>query len=926
MKILIVDDNRDDRRVLKYIVINNGHEVVEAEDGLDGLRKAKINSPDLIISDALMPIMDGFQFLRSLKQDENLRSIPFIFYSATYRGNEDVQLALSLGADAYIIKPKDPVELWDEVAQIITEGKEEKVITAEVITEESEYLKRYSQVVATKLEEKVQELEQALEALRVSEEKYRRIVDTANEGIWMLGPDTLTTFVNAKMAEMLDYRVEEMLGKPLTAFMFDEDVPDHLRKIEERRLGMSGNYDRRFRCRDGRTVWTLVSAVPVVDAGHNFMGSFGMFTDITERRKTEQELKKSETFLSNIVENIPNMLFVKDATALRFVRFNKAGEQLLGYSREELLGKNDYDLFPREEADFFTAKDREVLSANELVDIPEESIRMRDKTERILHTKKIPIPDESGEPLYLLGISEDITERKRAEKTLYERDAFISNILETVDEGFIVVDRQYRILSANKAFCRSAKLPEEQVLGRYCYEVSHHSNRPCFEVGEDCAVKQTFDVGTPHSAAHTHVAENGEKVHVEIKSYPVRDASGSIVSAIETITDVTEKRNLEEQLRHAQKLESLGTLAGGVAHDFNNILSVIIGYGDMLAMRLPKDDPNLRYLKDILSAAERATHLTQSLLIFSRKQITELKPVSINDLVSGMKKMVFRIIGEDVETRVHLAPEQMTVMGDYGQLEQVLMNFATNARDAMPEGGLLTIDTQLHEMDDAFIHQHGFGKPGKYALVSVSDTGKGMDEQTRERIFEPFFTTKVLGKGTGLGLSIVYGIIKQHNGYINCYSEPGKGTIFNIYLPVVNEEVSKFEDAAISSDQGGTETILLADDDEHIRRLTKELLENCGYTVIEAKDGAEAVTTYCLNRAAIQLVLLDVIMPGKSGKEAFDEIQRIDPGAKVLFISGYTEDVIKRMKIIEEKLPFLQKPVSPGNLLAKIREILDSRQ
>lgn len=520
----------------------------------------------------------------------------------------------------------------------------------------------------------------------------------------------------------------------------------------------------------------------------------------------------------------------------------------------------------------------------------------------------------------------ELTERNKIEEALRKSEEFNRYILETVDEGFIVVDRNYRILSANEAFCRSVKLAEEQILGRYCYELSHHFNKPCHESGEDCAVRQTFERGEPFALSHTHVGEDGEKSHVEIKSYPIRDALGNVVSAIETITDVTEKKKLEEQLRHAQKLEALGTLAGGVAHDFNNILNVIVGYGGMMEMHLAKDDPYLPYLREILAASERATHLTQALLIFSRKQIAELKPIHINELVSGMKKMVFRIIGEDIETNISLSPENMTIMGDYGQLEQVLMNFATNARDAMPDGGALSIDTLLFEMDTGFIHMHGFGKPGKYALVAVSDTGKGMDEHTCERIFEPFFTTKGLGKGTGLGLSIVYGIIKQHNGFINCYSEPERGTIFKIYLPLINDEVIESEEAEIGSEQGGTETILIVDDDEHIRKLTKVLLENHGYTVIEARDGSEAVHFYRENRDKIQLVLLDVIMPRKSGKEAFEEIRAIQPDIKALFMSGYTEDVIQRKKIIEEKLPFLQKPVRPRVLLTNIRDMLDGKQ
>lgn len=673
MKILIVDDNTDDRRLLKYIVERKGHEAVEAEDGLEGLRMAKIHRPDLVISDALMPLMDGFQFLRAAKADETIRAIPFIFYSAIYKADKDVDLALALGAEAYIIKPKEPAEFWEEVEIILQNRGKEEIIAPELIREDEEYLKRYSQVVATKLEEKVRELEVA-------------------------------------------------------------------------------------------------------------------------KAKVE------------------------------------------------------------------------------------------------------------------------------------ESEAFVRKILETVDEGFIVVDRGYKILSANKAFCNSAKLAEEQVVGQPCYEVSHHLDRPCFEAGEVCCVKKAIETGVSQTGSHTHIGENGETCHVEIRAYPITDASGNIVSAIETITDVTEKKKLEEQLRHAQKLEALGTFAGGVAHDFNNIISVIVGYGGIMEMRLPEDDPNTPYLREIMAASERATRLTESLLIFSRKQTAELKPVSINDLVNGMKKMVFRIIGEDIETNIRLAPQTLTVMGDYGQLEQVLMNFATNARDAMPDGGSLTLETELQEIDDAFIHSNGFGKPGRYALISVTDTGAGMDEQTRERIFEPFFTTKDQGKGTGLGLSIVYGIINQHNGYIHCRSEQGKGTTFKVYLPLASGAFFEKEEAIAATVKGGSESILIADDDENIRKLIRALLEQHGYAVIEAKDGADATNKFQDNKDRIDLVLLDVIMPRKGGKEVFDEIRAVCPDVKTLFISGYTGDVIGGKKISEESLPLLHKPVRPRELLYTIRKILDGRQ
>ncbi len=389
--------------------------------------------------------------------------------------------------------------------------------------------------------------------------------------------------------------------------------------------------------------------------------------------------------------------------------------------------------------------------------------------------------------------------------------------------------------------------------------------------------------------------------------------------------ETEEKKSLQAQLLHSQKMEAVGTLAGGIAHDFNNILTAIIGYGNVMRMKLKDSDPHREYLDHILAAAERAAGLTHSLLAFSRKQIINPQPVALNEIITRIQKLLARLIGEDIELRIDLCHGGPIVLADSGQLEQVLMNLATNARDAMPSGGAFTIATEIADLDDQYASLHGYGKAGKYAVVSVSDTGMGMDEQTRVRIFEPFFTTKETGKGTGLGLSIVYGIVKAQNGYINCYSEPGKGTTFKIYLPLTSGQAGRGDAAELRHPQGGKETILVAEDSEEVRKLTANILTEFGYTVIEAVDGNDAVDKFVKNRAAVDLLLFDVIMPHKNGKDAFDEIRRLQPRIKAIFTSGYTADIIRQRGFLEDGLTVLTKPLSPRDLLMKIREVLDSR-
>jgi two-component system cell cycle sensor histidine kinase/response regulator CckA len=387
-----------------------------------------------------------------------------------------------------------------------------------------------------------------------------------------------------------------------------------------------------------------------------------------------------------------------------------------------------------------------------------------------------------------------------------------------------------------------------------------------------------------------------------------------------------EKCRLEAQLFQAQKMEAVGQLAGGVAHDFNNILTAIIGYGNLLKTELREDDPLLSYAAQILNAAERAANLTHDLLTFSRRQFISPNPRHLNTIIRNIERLLARLIGENIELSIELAETDLTVMADSTHIDQVLMNLAANARDAMPNGGSLIIRTELLKLDHRFIKAHGYGKSGDYALVSFEDTGEGMDDKTRIRIFEPFFTTKEIGKGTGLGLAIVYGIIKQHDGYINVYSEPGKGTTFKIYLPLTQSVAEDVRQTDLLPVQKGTETILIVEDDMQVRNLMKEVIIKSGYSILEAVDGEDAIRVFSKNKDAIHLIILDVMMPKKNGKEVYDAIQRVIPDPKVIFISGYSADVIQRKNILKKGSHFISKPVSPTELLNMVRKVLDKKE
>ncbi|MCX5864303.1 MAG: GAF domain-containing protein [Deltaproteobacteria bacterium] len=435
---------------------------------------------------------------------------------------------------------------------------------------------------------------------------------------------------------------------------------------------------------------------------------------------------------------------------------------------------------------------------------------------------------------------------------------------------------------------------------------------------------EAFEARQPFAMEYRLRRHDGEYRWLLDQGQPRYDADGVFAGYIGSCLDINDHRTLENQMRHAVKMESIGTLAGGVAHDFNNILMAIIGYGELARMTMPQDDPQRLNIEHMLEGAQRAARLTKDLLLFSRKQISERKPVDLSEIVKTVEKFIVRVIGEDIACETRLPDQPIIVLADSHQIEQVLMNFATNARDAMPKGGAFSIALEQTILNQEFAAIHGFGKSGPYAMLTASDNGCGMDEQTRNRIFEPFFTTKGVGKGTGLGLAVVYGIIKQHEGYINVYSEPGKGTTFRLYLPLaVADDLEKETVAEEKPPAHGTETVLLAEDDESLRSLAKKTLSRFGYTVIEAVDGEEAVQKFTESQTGIQLLLFDIIMPKLNGQEAYEAISKIRPGVKAIFMSGYAPDMIREKAALADTVPLLAKPLSPNELLRKVRETLD---
>lgn len=667
MRILIVEDDNNSRVLLERALLSQGYAVDISANGVEALAKATLSPPDLIVSDIMMPEMDGFELCRRVKTDEQLRGIPFVFYTATFIEPKDEQLAMSLGASCFLIKPMTPEDLFKAIGKIIEEHQKKHLPVPEhPLVGLEELTAMQMEALARKLDKKVRELEQERESLR---------------------------------------QAMEFLPIPIS-------------------------------------------------------------------------LSDAQGMISYI---------------------NNAFSNHYGYTKEDIPSLATW----------------------------------------ALHA--FPVSGYRDESMALWN----------------------ADIAQAARTGTTTQVREYRV-----------------------------------------------------------ACKGGETRQVEIVTRPVVDLY------VTAFNDITERLTLENQLHQAQKMEAIGQLASGVAHDFNNILTAIIGYSSLMQMTMESDNPHRGDVQQILNAAKRATMLTQSLLTFSRKQVVKLERVDLGEVVANFEKFLLRLIREDIELKIKLADQKLPMIADHGQIEQLLMNLVTNAGDAMPRGGRITIETGTVMINQQFIKAHGFGLPGEYAVLMVTDTGEGIPEILNNKIFEPFFTTKEQGKGTGLGLSMVYGIVQKHNGFIKVYSEPETGSTFKIYLPLAGL-TSETKIKGVETQpaiQGGNETILIAEDDDSIRQLGITILNNYGYRVVEATDGHDAVAKFMENRNDIALVVLDRIMPKMNGKEAWQQIKALKPEIKAIFLSGYAEDIFTSEGTQNEGVVFIQKPASPQELLQKIRELLDSEK
>jgi PAS domain S-box-containing protein len=838
--ILIVDDDLHTRALYVSLLTPYGHQVIEAVDGKQGLAQACQRKPDLIISDVLMPTMNGYEFVNSLRNSPGLETIPVIFHSAGFLDHETRSLGATCGVKFLIPKPCEPEKTLAIVHQAlgIDAGHPPSL-------------------------HKKQEEEKAIPVL---------INDFFHRGKEL-------DAVSARLSSLLE------LGLELATQC---DVPSLLHKAASAAREIVGaNY----------------AAVGIVKHGALQMESFTLIgMDAATVERIGKPVFGGEIFQSMMTERKPQRVFSPHghSVTLGLPKYHPPVHSFLGAPLH--VGDRIYGW---------------IYVAQKL-----SNVEFSGEDERVLMALAAQTGLAYEHSMSLLEIQEhaskletEIEERNRAENRF-------RMLIESAPMGIVIADKRGRISEVNAQALQMFGYGREELFGQSVetllperLRTSHEGHRAGYHTDPHA---RPMGLGMELFA----LRKDGTEFPVEISLGPIETGEELLISSI--IVDITARKKMEKQLRLSQRMEAIGELAGGVAHDFNNLLAVILGCADAVIDSLPDVHPATKKVEMVRQAASSAADLTRQLLAFSRQQLLQPRVLNLKEVIDNTQGLLRRLIGENIEMMIRLEPSLGCVKADPGQIEQVLLNLCVNARDAMPKGGRLTISGRNVELDDSYRDERLVVVPGRYVMLAVEDTGYGMDRETQARIFDPFFTTKEFGKGTGMGLATVYGIVKQSGGYIWVYSEPSKGTVFKVYLPLVSESAQPIRQIeANPASLQGSETILLAEDSDSLREMAKEYLESIGYCVIECASGKDALQRAKEFDGIIQLLLTDIVMPEMSGPELAAEIALVRPGIKIIFTSGYTDDAITRQGILDPAVAFIQKPYRPKALGRKIREVLD---
>jgi two-component system, cell cycle sensor histidine kinase and response regulator CckA len=771
----------------------------------------------------------------------------------------------------------------------------------------------------------------AEEVQRRLEERFRSLVQNSSDMIAVVDQDTRIEYVSPAVEQIMGYPPERLIGRPALELVHPEDLDEAITVLTEAldRPGEDVSMEGWVRHEDG-SFRRLVTTVRNLLGDPSVRGIVVNNRDITDRAVAEEKLRDTEGRYRGLVEDVPAVMYLAEFGADgRWHYVSPFIHTLLGWTPEEWV--DDPWLWSKSldpaDRDRVLAEDSAALHAIDQDSFQSEYRMVRRHGGSVWVRDEFRIArDNDGKPVFMRGVILDISHRKEADAALREKDERIRSIFENSPMGIGLVDLEGRTIESNQVLRQMLGYDEDEFATLPFSAFTHPDDvAPNLELFEEMTAggRESFKM------EKRFIHKDGRTIWANLVVSLICDEHGDPAYALGMTEDITERKVLEDQLRQAQKMEAVGRLAGGVAHDFNNLLGVIINCANFLAEDMGPDDPRYEDVKDIKESGKRGADLVRQLLAFSRKDIVRPEIVDLNEVVGNMKSLLGRTLGEDIKVESALAEDPCVTKVDLGQIEQILVNLAVNARDAMPGGGKILITTDVVHMgsDLALMMPEQNGPSGRngegYVRLTFTDTGVGMSEEVSRRIFEPFFTTKSRGRGTGLGLATTYGAVQQAGGYVSVWSQPGQGTTFTIYLPSANAEPQAASD---SRDQKRRlslgDSVLLVEDDDALRRLTRRMLERNGFRVVEASQADEAERLFEQDPSAIDVVLTDVVMPEGSGKDLVARLQAIDPGVRYLFMSGYPEDVIAHHGVLEEGVPFLGKPFTEPSLVGRLQEVV----
>jgi PAS domain S-box-containing protein len=840
--ILVVDDLAANRQVLVILLRHQGHRLIEAADGREGLAAVEADPPDLVITDVLMPVMDGYEFVRQLRLDPSTRGIPVVFYTAHYGEREARALALSSGVSYVLAKPAESHEVLTIVGRVLS-GESRTGMPPNASPLAATFDRDHLRLLTDKLSEKAGDL-------RTANARLRALINIGLE----LGSERDPT----RMIQRVCVAARDLFGATYVT------------------LGILDRTDRTVQ----RVVTDGVGPASWMKPGDSLSGILG--TVVAERRTVRGENPGGDPATLQLPLRHPEVqaFLVAPIASLAHV-----------YGWICLVGN---------EGRVFTEDDEHLVQA------------LGGQVGRVHENGYFfAVAQKRAEEL-----EHQILERRQAEGALRTSERLNRTLVAHLPHRILVTDRRSVVLFCNANYADDLGSPPEAIIGHDAFafypsqlaEVYKADDQEVMARGIVTQMEERYQVG-------------GQERWVYTVKVPYRDEQGHVIGVLIVFEDITERHTLAAKYQQAQKMEAIGMLAGGVAHDFNNMLTAILGYSQLLTEQIGPDKPMGRDLREITAAALRAAALTRQLLAFSRQQVLAVVPLDITTVVRAVEAMLRRLLGERILITTALADDLDPVMADVMQLEQLLVNLSVNARDAMPQGGSLTVATRNITLDEAFVAAHPGASTGSYAALSVTDTGAGMSPETQARIFEPFFTTKERGRGTGLGLAAVYGIVKRSGGYIEVESRLGRGSTFTVYLPRTALPAQAPIGPAPVMSPAGTETILVVEDESGVRAFVKITLQRFGYRVIEA-DTAEAALTHLGLDTPIHLLLTDIVLPGMDGRELAVRARQGRPDVRVLFMSGYASGLSMTEGVLDQGMQLLEKPFSAHTLLIRTRQLL----